>query len=240
MIKRKLLKTILSQKISLSSWIMGLSALTVLFIGFHQFNQEWRANGHLVFNQGQWWKAFTTTLVHGDLNHLFSNTLYFTGLAALLHSYFGWRIFPILSFLAGGMINLIVLKIYPKDVYLVGASGVVYFMAAFWMTIYVLTERKLTLVRRFINAIAISLILLFPQVIRPEVSYLAHSVGFALGVPLAISWFLANKNKIRSKEEWIETEEPEIEVSEEDFKSRPANIFLKRDPTTGKIRWFVE
>ncbi|MBC7692386.1 MAG: rhomboid family intramembrane serine protease [Methylotenera sp.] len=115
--------------------------------------------GRQVFEQHHYWRAFTTTLVHADLGHLFSNSIFFTGLAFLLNGYFGKWIFPVLSFLAGGVINLMILPQYPADVAIIGASGIVYFMAALWLTLYFMIDRRHSIARRLINVIALSLIL---------------------------------------------------------------------------------
>lgn len=201
----KLKKTFLSKRPSTSSFfIAGLSLLTLLlFFGLDQ--RILSANGDLVFKQKEYWRAFTTTLLHADLNHLAHNAFFFTGLAALLHNYFGFWIFPLLSFLIGGLINLVALHFYPPEVHLVGVSGVIYFMATFWLTLYILIEKRQTLLVRLIHAVAVSLIFLFPQVFQPEVSYLAHGLGAIMGIPAGIVYYVVNRQRIKAREEWIES-----------------------------------
>lgn len=106
----------------------------------------------------------------------------------------------------GGIINLLTLAYYPREVYLVGISGVIYFMASFWMTNYVMIERKMKLNKRLIIATGISLALFCPDLMNldEKVSYLSHALGFILGIPTAILWFYAHKTLVRNEEVWIE------------------------------------
>lgn len=211
--KKKLVKTLLSEKPSAQSVLLGMMSLAVLVFIYSLNHQYFTANGIMVFEEHQYWRAFTTSLIHADANHLGHNVLFFTGLAILLHHYFGWVIFPLVSFLTGGLINLIALKIYPPEVHLVGISGVIYFMAGFWLTLYMLIERRLSLVRRSINIIALSLIFLFPEAFSARVSYLAHGLGFLFGFSFGLIYFMVKRKFIRSQEVWMEPEpDPVFEV----------------------------
>jgi rhomboid protease GluP len=200
----KLKKTFLSGRPSPVSLMVASIGLLSLVLVFMTSRDNLSANGHLVYGKHQYWRAFTTTLLHADLNHLAHNAFFFTGLAALLHHYFGFFVFPLLSFIVGGLINLIALWSYPPEVHLVGVSGVVYFMASFWLTLYLLIERRQSIKVRILHSVAVSLIFFFPQVFRPEVSYLAHGLGFLFGFPLGILYFFINKKRIRAREEWVE------------------------------------
>jgi rhomboid protease GluP len=222
----KLVKTLLSKRPGHGSFIVGLVSFMVLVL-VYQLNfmqilppDLMSASSKQVFQDQEYWRAFTTTFIHADYNHLMMNSAFFSILALLLHTYYGSFIFPVVSVIIGGIINLIVLKTYPSHVTLVGISGVVYFMAAFWLTLYVFTERRLSILRRMINSTALSLIFFFPQVIEPQVSYSAHAVGFALGVPGAMTYFAAMRDCIRSHEVWeVVPEEvffPEDDISQEE------------------------
>ena len=209
----QLTKTLLSKKLSPQSKLVGLVSYLVLLLVFILDNQNLSANGYLVFEKGEYWKAFTTTLMHADFVHLGHNTLFFLAFSVLLNSYFGFWIFPVLSFVVGGIINLIALKIYDPQIYLVGISGVIYFMAAFWMTMFVGLERQMSLYRRIMITTGVSLILFFPEVFVKNVSYLAHGLGFGMGIILGIIYFKLMREKLRSNELWIEkaTENHELE-----------------------------
>ncbi len=214
----KLVRTLLSKKPGSASVAVGLISFMILALVYQlNFTQIlpsdlMSASSKQVFQDQQYWRAFTTTFVHADYQHLMMNSAFFSILALLLHAYYGSFIFPVVSVIIGGVINLIVLKTYPAHVSLVGISGVVYFMAAFWLTLYVFTERRLSVMRRMMNSTALSLIFFFPQVIEPQVSYSAHAVGFALGVPGAMTYFAAMRHCIRSHEVWEVVSEEQVEI----------------------------
>ena len=190
--------------------LLGLLVITFLFFtdasNFFPFSDLVSANGNQVFEKKEYWRLFTTTLVHADLNHLALNSIAFTILALLLNTYFGALVFPALSFLIGGVINVIALKFYPGYVTLVGISGVIYFMAAFWMTLYVSIEKRISIGRRLINTTAMCLIFLFPQggILEERVSYSSHAIGFGLGLSLGAIYYLFNKERFDAKEVWVE------------------------------------
>jgi len=208
----QLTKTLLSKKPSPQSILVGLVSYLILLLVFIIDNQNLSANGFLVYEKGEYWKAFTTSLMHGDFVHLGHNTLFFTTFAILLNFYFGFWVFPILSFIVGGVINLIALKIYDPQVYLVGISGVIYFMASFWMTMFVGLERHMSLYRRLMIVTGVSLILFFPEAFVKNVSYLAHGLGFGLGIILAMVYFWIKREEFRLHEVWTEKAPANLEL----------------------------
>lgn len=64
-------------------------------------------------------------------------------------------------------------------------------------------------------AIGVSLILFFPEVFQKNVSYLAHGLGFGIGLILGISTFFLRKKAIRSHEVWVE--KPPVDTSLEEY-----------------------
>ncbi|MFP5386547.1 MAG: rhomboid family intramembrane serine protease [Bacteriovoracia bacterium] len=207
--KLKLTKTFLSKRPRGKSFLVAFASLLILLLFFGEGRENLSANGYLVFQKKEYWKAFTTTFLHADLTHLAHNAFFFAGLAGLLHNYFGFLVFPVLSLIVGGLINLVALSIYPPEVHLVGVSGVIYFMASFWLTLYLLIERRQKLIVRVVHAIAVSLIFFFPQVFEQKTSYLAHGLGFLFGVPLGLLYYFLNRRKIRSFDEWTEINKDE-------------------------------
>jgi rhomboid protease GluP len=182
----------------------GVISLAVLALFCGVKREHFSANGILVFQEKEYWRLFTTTLLHSDLKHFAHNAFYFGALAALLHNYFGLWIFPVLSFLAGGLINLVALSFYHPSVHLVGVSGVIYFMAAFWLTLYIKIERRQKLSIRLIHALAVSFIFLFPEFFENNVSYLAHGLGYLFGILSGMIYYFLFEKEIRARDEWIE------------------------------------
>lgn len=211
----KLHKTLLNHKLSFASKMTGFLSLFFLIFMFSLREENLMANGHLIFGQGQYWKLWTSAFVHADYKHLGTNAVYFTILATILNNYFGNFLFPILSFAMAGIINWIVLFFYPPQVYLVGISGVVYFMAAMWLTLYLMVERTTRLNHRLIIATGLTLIFLAPEIVLKEnVSYLAHFVGFVLGVPSAYLFYRMSENEIRAHDLWREQKPEPLWVKE--------------------------
>lgn len=223
---KRLTRTFLSRKPGDGSIFIGVFSFLVLLAVFLFSGRNFEASGVLVFDKGEWWRAFTTSLMHADFVHLGHNAVFFTVFAILLNTYFGWFVFPVLSFLMGGVINLLTLAAYPKEVTLVGISGVIYFMASYWMTSYVMIERNRKLRDRIVIAIGISLALFCPDLMHLEekVSYLSHSLGFAIGIPSALLWFWWNKAEVRNQEVWVERA-PVVVEWEEALELLPPDYF---------------
>ena len=158
-----------------------------------------------VLGQGQYWRLFTSIFVHSDWSHLLSNSLGVCGLSFLLYGYFGFKIYPLLTLFTGAAVMFIALATYPPQTCLLGASGVVYLMAGFWLTLYVGLERRFPVGKRIFRVTGFLLIVMVPTSFSPEISYRTHAIGFAVGILVAVLYFLPNKNRFRG-EELIEIE----------------------------------
>lgn len=159
------------------------------------------ASGESVFGRGEWWRLWTTLFAHADLGHLLSNSLLFFVLGALLAGHFGAFVFPVASFVLGGVVNAMILKTYDPAVRLIGASGVVFLMGGIWLTLYLLIHRERTFGQRALRSLGVALALFMPtQAFDPSVSYRTHALGFAAGVAFALLYFLRNKSFFRSAE----------------------------------------
>lgn len=154
-----------------------------------------------VLKQGQYWRLFTSLFIHADLRHLFSNAVGVVGLGYLLYGYFGFRVYPCMALLFAAAVTLISLATYPANVNLLGASGAVYYMAAFWLTLYVCLERRFSAGKRFLRAMGFMLIFLIPTSFDTQTSYRTHAIGFGVGVVVAAVFFLFNKDRFRHAEE---------------------------------------
>lgn len=170
--------------------LVGTLLLAVILYGgcYLYFHDVWQAGEWMaatprqVFQEHEWWRAWTTLIAHGDLAHLLANSFLFFLFAYTLMSHFSWWFFPLAGFVMGGVTNLIVLLTLGEDVRLVGASGMVHWMGAAWTTLFLLLENRQTFRTRFGSGLFLMLVLFTPDTYKPNVSYLAHFVGFALGV----------------------------------------------------------
>jgi rhomboid protease GluP len=166
-----------------------------------------------VLKDGEYWRLWTAMAIHADLPHFLFNALYLCFFSYLLYGYFGFWAYPFWSLVLGGVAGYVSLVTYPPGTRLLGASGLVYLMAGFWLTMYVSVERRLTLPRRLLHAIGVALIVFVPTSFQERVSYRSHAIGFAIGVLFALLCFQVRKKRIRSEETLeIEPEADEVIV----------------------------
>ena len=161
-----------------------------------------------VLLEGEYWRLWTAMAVHADLSHFAFNALFLAFFSYLLHGYFGPWVYPFWSVLLGGTTNYLSLLTYPPLTQLVGASGLVYLMAGFWLMMYIFVERRHLVKRRLLHGIGVAMIVFLPSSLQANVSYRTHAIGFGLGTILAVAYFQLKKKEIRSAEV-LEAEEPD-------------------------------
>jgi len=182
--------------ISLFAWRNGAALLSTL-----------AATSEGVLERREYWRLLTAVAVHADVMHVFSNVIFLIFFTYLLFGYFGFWIFPVLSLAMAGLTNIIPLLTYPSEVSLLGASGLVYWMAGFWLSMYLLVERSVGLGKRVLRVVCLALLVLFPSTFQANVSYRSHAIGLGLGVVSALVYFQCNRESIRTAEV-VELEEP--------------------------------
>jgi len=158
------------------------------------------ASRETVFGKSEYWRPFTSILAHADFQHFAMNVLVFGLLAFLLYGYYGPLAFPVLSLANGALTTALSLTTYAPDTFLLGASGVVYWMGGFWLSLYLLVERRVAMGKRIVRALGFALIILIPTVIEPRVSYRTHAIGFGLGVAFGLAYFVFRKEALRAAE----------------------------------------
>jgi rhomboid protease GluP len=190
------------QGTSLLAWRDGEALLPVL-----------AASAEGVLERGEYWRLLTAVAVHVDVMHLLSNAVLLAILAYLLYGYFGFWIFPALGLAMAALTNYFSLLTYPPAVSLVGASGLVYWMTGFWLSIYLLVERRVEPGKRVLRAVCLGLLVLLPSGFQPEVSYRAHAIGLGLGLVSALVFFRLRRQSIRAAEV-VQVEEPFDDLEE--------------------------
>ena len=184
------------QGMSLLAWRKGAALLPTL-----------AASSQGILEKQEYWRLLTAVAVHADVVHAFSNAIFLAFFTYLLFGYFGFGVFPALSLIMAGLTNYLSLLTYPPEVSLVGASGLVYWMAGFWLGMYLLVERSVGLGKRILRAVCLALLVLFPSTFQANVSYRTHAIGFGLGTVSAFVYFQRNRESIRAAEV-VEREEP--------------------------------
>jgi len=176
--------------------------LSVLF-WHHPEGEFLLAKGELVFGKGEYYRLITSQFIHGDLRHLLSNSFMLFILSYFVSQYYGKARFLTYSISAGIIINALTLLTMKPEIGLLGASGVVYFLWGFWLTLYVFIEKTVPLSRRIMKIVAISVFLLIPSSLDPQVSYMAHAVGFVVGLAYAFVHYIVTNKHIKTYERYI-------------------------------------
>jgi rhomboid protease GluP len=214
-----------------SEVITALTALALFVLSSFYFRDFAGANGWMaasgreVFERGEYWRLWTTLFAHADMGHLLSNAFLFVPLTYMLSSHYSLWYFPFAGLLLGGFTNWLVLQTLPPQAYLIGISGVVYWMGSSWLTLYLLIDRRDRLRRRIGAALFLTLMLFVPETLKPEVSHLSHFLGYAIGVASALLYYRLNRRRFLAAEvrEYICEPEGPLEGSFE-WQEEPPSI----------------
>lgn len=201
-------KTWLSRKPSASAQLVTTAALLFLIAScFAHWNnvlnisELWPATRAQVFGEKQYWRLWTTLLVHADLGHLLANSLLFYILGYFLYGYFGAVVFPLYAFLMGGVTNAFSIYSYPEHVRLVGASGVVSWMGGAWLVLYFKLNTTATRTARALRSLGVAIMLFAPsEAFDPKISYRTHAIGFALGMLWGAAYYRWRRAEFKAAE----------------------------------------
>lgn len=200
-------ETLLTRKPAPKSFTVAAVSVVVLVLGSIAYwtnafgiGEFLPASREAVFHRGEYWRLGTSVIVHADFQHLLSNAVVFGVLSFLLFGYYGPLVYPGLVVGLGTVVTASALRTYDAHVNLLGASGLVYLMAAFWLVLYLLVERRTALKMRIVRAIGFGLIVLVPTAVEPSVSYRTHAIGFAVGAAAAVLYFTRNQEALRRHE----------------------------------------
>lgn len=216
----RLVRNFLNRKQTNHGVVITLTTLAICFLMSNLYwhtpmNDFLAASPERVLTNNEYWRLFTSSFIHGDLEHLLSNSFMLTLMGYFVSSQYGIKIFPILSFLMGIAINGIVISTFETDIKLVGASGIVYFLWGYWLVLYLFIQRHIPLHRRLMKIFAIGIFILAPSSYRANVSYLAHGVGLLLGIISGFIYYGIYHKKIRAFEIWEEIEQEDEGISED-------------------------
>lgn len=127
-------------------------------------------------------KSMLSVLSHSDIKHFLSNAPLLFIFGALLYNYYGFLVFPCLSFFSTCMLHALCIYLYNNPaIRLLGASSMLYFMAALWLVWYFRYETKKNTLQKILRVGTFTLVVLFPSTFSPQTSYLGHTLGFVGG-----------------------------------------------------------
>lgn len=138
---------------------------------------------------------FFAPIIHGSLGHLISNTFPLLFLGTLLYFFYD-RIGGIVFFRCYFVTNILVWLLSPRLSYHIGASGLIYGIAAFLILFGILRQDFLSLIISVVILFVYGSAILygvFPT--DPRISWEAHLFGALTGVVTAFN--LADKKKVR-------------------------------------------
>ncbi len=137
--------------------------------------------------RGEWWRAFTATLLHADLGHLLANTTSGVLLFGLAMARYGSGLGLFSAYLSGAIGNWIACTLYPGDYTGLGASGMV--MGALAL-IFVPTlhrgqwnrQRRQSALRSALGGVFLFVLL----GVNPASDVLTHAAGFFAGAVIGV------------------------------------------------------
>ena len=198
--------------------VIIVSILWVAFLINDIFGLHWNDFGMKPRNLDGLFGIITMPFLHGDYAHLFSNSV---PLLVLLFSifYFFFRKATLILFMTWFMVGVFTWIIGTEGTH-VGASGVVYALAFFLVTISILKqETKLMAYSLIIIFLYGSIVWgFFPQLFPDKhISWEGHLAGAITGIVLA--FFYKNEGPVK-KVYFTEEEEEEVEVGADEEKEK--------------------
>jgi len=192
--------------------VIIVSVLWVVFLINDSFGLHWNDYGLMPRNIKGLFGIFTMPFLHGGISHLFSNSV---PLLVLLFSIFyffpkkAWLILMMTYFMSG----ILTWVIGTQGIH-VGASGIVYALAFFLVTISILKQEPKLMAYSLIIIFLYGSIVwgFFPQLFPDKhISWEGHLAGTITGIVLA--FFYRNEGPV--KKIYFEDEEEEEDGEEE-------------------------
>ncbi len=172
-----------AMKEALPAILCFLIFTTISMIHWHaSLSELLGASSHAVYTRGEYWRLLTTMFIHADMLHLLANSFLFLIFGWLLKAYFGTMVFPLSSFIIGTATTAMTIATYEPAVLLIGASGMIYGMAALWIFFYIRFDCDHTCQVRIIRAAGFAMVMLLPTTFNPSTSYRSHAIGFVNGI----------------------------------------------------------
>lgn len=114
--------------------------------------------------------------------------------------------FPFYALIAASITNFLSLLTYEPQTRLIGASGLVYLLAGFWLVMYFIIERNKNLIKRIIRVLGVGMVILFPSTFDHQVSYRTHLIGLIIGILYAIIYYFLNRKDLHKFDVYVEEE----------------------------------
>jgi membrane associated rhomboid family serine protease len=157
---------------------------------------------NLVFSQnnllaGRVWTIFTAIFVHASPLHLFGNMLFLFVFGNTLEKMIGRNNHLLVFFLGGFTAFLLSMFFFSPDTGMLGASAAIFTLAACVMLmkplkfswLFLAPQGLVAIIYFVYNAVLVYDPTLIPGLgYDPSIAYIAHIIGFTVGVPFGIAW----------------------------------------------------
>ena len=168
--------------------LLYLCCWFVTLFGWYSADKvDFSAEFNAVFDRHEYWRLLSALFMHDDLPHILSNGWMFCAFGWFLRQAYGFIVFPVLSLIMGVVTMGLSLYGHGPHVHVVGASGMIYAMVAFWLVSYLRYEIRFVFWVRLMRAVAFVLIMLIPEELKPHTSYISHAFGFGVGAVTALA-----------------------------------------------------
>jgi rhomboid family protein len=184
------------------NYLLILGCIGISLWAWHQPSQI--IDDYFVFSgnnllQGKVWTLFTALFLHASYEHLLGNMLFLFVFGNTLEKMIG-RTYYLAVFFIGGFTAFLLppaLGLYTLDTGMLGASAAIFTLAACVMlmnplkfSFLFMAPQGLVAIFYFIYNVAL---VYDPTIIQglgydPNIAYIAHVIGFTVGVPFGISW----------------------------------------------------
>lgn len=180
-------KGFLQQKPTMSSFNPALFFFLLFLVSSliywdYDIREKLWASRESVFVQKEYWRVLSAIFIHADMMHLLNNSLLFLIFGTFLYHFYGAFVFPFCSLIVGVLTTLGSVYFHEPNIRLLGASGMVYGMVAMWIVFYVKYDIRYFVHMRILRALGFALVILFPTNFLIEVDYMAHGIGFIIGL----------------------------------------------------------
>src|SRR6266446_3387008 len=152
---------------------------------------------------GRLWTLVTALFVHGSPIHLLGNMIFLFVFGNTLEKTIGSHAHMVVFFTGGLTAFLLSIPFFPADTGMIGASAAIFTLAAAVMLTRPLKFSWLFLAPQGLVAIiyfVLNVALVYaPSMIpgyNPNVAYIAHVIGFTVGIPFGIAWSLHWKKNL--------------------------------------------
>ena len=150
----------------------------------------------LVFDQGEWYRLFSSMFLHFDIEHLFGNMVALFAIGIYAESYFGkvrYLIIYFVSGLVGGLFSLLIDQRMGDFAVHAGASGAIF--GVMGCIIIFAIDRNTRPYFPFSRVIIGIPLLILPGLLSSNIDFAAHIGGFLTGLLISYTFYFFMKSK---------------------------------------------